>query len=109
MFLVNSIIFFIPILIAAIFWIKAQREFEEVYRLKKKPSFPVTQEERMRKVEKEPLKFLMESPRGTTVLWKESFKHHSDPELDKAAKAVKKWFYVVVLVFTLSIVFSIIF
>lgn len=99
MFFLNGLIIFLPILIVGFIFIKAQKKFLRLYRVKKNPPYPVTEEERRKEFYNNPIKFFFNIPITTNKLWKEAFKHHKDSELNNAAKEVRKWFYITITIF----------
>lgn len=100
---------FIPIIVINFFWVKSQKQFIELYKKRLKPSFPIDPDGL--------LKYLFENPRGFVkkIPWilfgrlKLIWQKYDDPQLDKAAGKVRRYFWVILAILIFNFFFQLFF
>lgn len=96
----------IPVVILNIFWLKAQKEFLLLYKKEFFPNTPLFPEEIVSLLFNQPTKFIKSIPYilfGRFMLF---FKRYNDLDLNKSAKKVRNYFWIIFLILILNFLFQ---
>lgn len=92
-----TLIYFLPLIIVLIPYIRSVKNYHKLYREKKNPNFPLLGEAPAYFV-KNPLNFIARLPLFPFIWWKIIFEKHNDIELNASAKKVRKLLLIIFLI-----------
>ena len=100
---------FVPIIIINIFWLKAQKEFLLLYKKKFSPKAPLFPEEIVSLMLNYPSRFIRSIPYILFGRFMLLFRKYDDPVLNKSAKKVRTYFWVILLILIFNFLFQLFF
>lgn len=99
----------VPVVILNIFWLKAQKEFLLLYKEKILPKALLFPEEISSLLFSQPGKFIKSIPYILFGRFKLLWKKYDDPQLDKAAEKVRRYFWIILAILIFNFLFQLFF